>query len=197
VVAADVVNAGRVLADGAGSIEIEGKLVNSGLVGVDNGGSMRLEDGIANGSTGRINVDVDGHLEVMGASTGGIARIRGNNAILEFEGSATTRTTTRTVIAAENARLEISNSSRFEGLVAGFDHDDTIAVKDVAFVAGKSSYDAATRALTVSDGTNTAQIQLIGQYMASQFVFASDGQGGTQITVADPASAFAVLASPV
>ena len=35
--------------------------------------------------------------------------------------------------------------------------------------------------LTVSDGTNTAHILLLGQYVAGQFTSASDGHGGTLI----------------
>ena len=36
--------------------------------------------------------------------------------------------------------------------------------------------------LTVTDGVNTASIMLLGQYMASEFTAASDGNGGTLIT---------------
>ena len=36
--------------------------------------------------------------------------------------------------------------------------------------------------LTVSDGLHTASIQLLGDYTASEFAAASDGNGGTLIT---------------
>jgi hypothetical protein len=36
--------------------------------------------------------------------------------------------------------------------------------------------------LTVSDGTHATSLALLGQYMASSFVMASDGHGGTLIT---------------
>jgi large repetitive protein len=36
--------------------------------------------------------------------------------------------------------------------------------------------------LTVSDGTHTANIALLGNYLASSFVASSDGHGGTLIT---------------
>ena len=38
--------------------------------------------------------------------------------------------------------------------------------------------------LSVSDGTHTANIALLGNYMASSFVASSDGHGGT--SVVDP-----------
>ena len=43
---------------------------------------------------------------------------------------------------------------------------------------------ADTGTLTVSDGTNTANISLLGQYSPTSFNIASDGHGGT--TVVDP-----------
>jgi hypothetical protein len=36
--------------------------------------------------------------------------------------------------------------------------------------------------LSVTDGTHTAQIRLLGQYAASQFAMASDGHSGTMIS---------------
>jgi len=38
--------------------------------------------------------------------------------------------------------------------------------------------------LTVSDGIHTANIALLGNYMASTFVMASDGHGGNLISEA-------------
>jgi hypothetical protein len=40
--------------------------------------------------------------------------------------------------------------------------------------------------LTVSDGTNVANVALLGQYMASSFAMARDGHGGTLITDPPP-----------
>jgi hypothetical protein len=34
----------------------------------------------------------------------------------------------------------------------------------------------------VSDGTHTANVALLGQYMAASFATASDGHGGTLVT---------------
>jgi hypothetical protein len=39
--------------------------------------------------------------------------------------------------------------------------------------------------LTVSDGTHTASLALLGQYTAADFALSADGHGGTYIT--DPA----------
>jgi hypothetical protein len=44
--------------------------------------------------------------------------------------------------------------------------------------------DSAGGTLTVKDGTHTANVVLLGNYMASMFVASSDGHGGT--SVVDP-----------
>jgi hypothetical protein len=54
-------------------------------------------------------------------------------------------------------------------------------VTDVGFVSGKDSYNHGTDILTVSNGTHTTKIQLVGVYTANDFTFGSDGHGGTLI----------------
>jgi autotransporter passenger strand-loop-strand repeat protein len=90
--------------------------------------------------------------------------------------------------------LVLDASANFHGLVAGFGASDQIDLRDVAFVTattkkGQQSYLSFSEAasnlsgtLTVNDGAHTANVQLLGQYMASEFAAASDGNGGTLIT---------------
>jgi hypothetical protein len=40
--------------------------------------------------------------------------------------------------------------------------------------------------MTISDGFHAQSVALLGQYMASSFVMASDGHGGTMITDPPP-----------
>jgi hypothetical protein len=61
--------------------------------------------------------------------------------------------------------------------------------RPVAFGAStKASYAGTSSGgvLTVTDGTNTAQIHMAGDYLNSNFAIRSDGHGGT--TVSDPAA---------
>ena len=61
-----------------------------------------------------------------------------------------------------------------------------IDLAKINFAAGQAVGCAGTGAggsVTVSDGIHTASIALLGNYMASTFVAASDGHGGTAITV--------------
>lgn len=64
-------------------------------------------------------------------------------------------------------------------------------LSDIAFTgAGEATFagDASGGLLTVGDGTNTASIRLIGDYLSDSFVAASDGAGGVAITAAASAA---------
>src|SRR5439155_17092802 len=87
--------------------------------------------------------------------------------------------------------LKLDNSGSFTGTVAGFALGDAIDLRDI--VAGSNetlgyavNATGSGGTLTVSDGTHTASLALLGQYAAADFVSASDGQGGTLVTHFDP-----------
>ncbi|HEX5230932.1 MAG TPA: hypothetical protein VFW56_01730, partial [Bradyrhizobium sp.] len=72
----------------------------------------------------------------------------------------------------------------FSGTVAGLTGQDTLDLSDInpatvhaPTYAGNSSKGT----LSVTDGTHTANITLLGNYLASTFVTSSDGHGGTSI----------------
>ncbi len=92
-----------------------------------------------------------------------------------------------------NAMLKVDHAADFSGAVAGFDGSDVLDLADVAFgknttlgYAANSSNTGGT--LTVSDGAHTANITLLGQYMAGSFVMSADGFGGTHIQDPPPAT---------
>ena len=98
--------------------------------------------------------------------------------------------------------LVLDASTSFHGLVAGFGYltaeglqSGEIDLRDIGFGTTKKSpthltfTEAASNlsgTLTVTDGVHTANIALLGQYTASEFVAASDGFGGTAITFTPP-----------
>ena len=82
-------------------------------------------------------------------------------------------------------------SSQFTGTIAGLNSSEPfnkIDLADIAFGSNTTvtylASSADTGTLTVSDGTNTANIAILGQYSPADFHIASDGHGGT--TVVDP-----------
>ena len=98
--------------------------------------------------------------------------------------------------------LILDTGASFQGLVLAdfgtipqglglYNKPDTIDLESIAFGTSKKSSakvsftEAASNlsgTLTVTDGTHTASIALLGQYIASEFIAASDGHGGTLIT---------------
>src|SRR5262249_54927271 len=83
--------------------------------------------------------------------------------------------------------LKLDASSQFSGQVVGFSTGgDSLDLADIAFGSNTTLGYAANSnntggTLTVSDGTHTANIALLGQYMAASFAMSADGFGGTLI----------------
>jgi autotransporter passenger strand-loop-strand repeat protein len=88
--------------------------------------------------------------------------------------------------------LKLGYSQNFAGVLSGFGGGfDSLDLADIAFGAGTTidfieAPSNTSGTLTVSDGTHTAQILLLGQYMAADFSAQSNGAGGTVIT--DPSA---------
>ena len=106
-----------------------------------------------------------------------------------------------TLDAGANATLKIDHAADFRGTVTGFDSSDVLDLADLAFgsnttlgYAANSSNTGGT--LTVSDGTHTANIALLGQYMAGSFVKSGDGSDGTLIHDVAPATLMPTLTQP-
>ncbi|OKO82962.1 hypothetical protein AC628_02665, partial [Bradyrhizobium sp. NAS96.2] len=80
--------------------------------------------------------------------------------------------------------LKLDNSQSFNGTVAGMTGNDTIDFADINFANVQTpnfTGNASGGTLTVTDGTHTASIALLGSYLASTFVASSDGHGGTSV----------------
>jgi hypothetical protein len=95
--------------------------------------------------------------------------------------------------AGAQGELKLDASSVFTGKVSGFAAQDTIDLGDITFGSNTTlAYQANRRntggTLTVSDGTHTARIALMGQYTASSFVMTADGFGGTFIHDVPPSA---------
>jgi Galactose oxidase-like, Early set domain/Bacterial Ig-like domain len=96
-----------------------------------------------------------------------------------------------TFASGATGNLILDASSQFTGTIAGLNSAapfDTIDLADIAFGSNTTvvylASSADTGTLTVSDGTHTANIALLGKYSPTSFKIASDGHGGT--AVVDP-----------
>jgi len=82
----------------------------------------------------------------------------------------------------------LGNSAAFTGSITGFTGtsdgnpatSDKLDLTDIDFSSANASY--ANNVLTVTDGTQTAQINFSGNYTLANFHFFSDGSGGTLVT---------------
>jgi hypothetical protein len=102
--------------------------------------------------------------------------------------------------ASNTGTLKLDNSQSFEGTVVGLvGQNDILDLADISPNTATASLINATSAggtLQVTDGSHTANIALLGNYMASVFVASYDGHGGT--SVVDPGALGSVqpLATP-
>jgi hypothetical protein len=88
--------------------------------------------------------------------------------------------------AGSTGTLKIDEAASFAGTVAGrLAPGDMIDLSDITAGANATigfSGNDSPGTLTVSDGTHTARLALLGQYAAASFAASSDGHGGTAIT---------------
>ena len=170
-----IVNSGTLEAVGSGGLDIHSDIANFGLLWA-NGGSITIDGDVSGTGSALIN----------GAALFEMGGAFGQNVKLD---------------ADANATLKIDHAADFSGTVAGFDANDALDLADLAFdsnttlsYAANSSNTGGT--LTVSDGTHTANIALLGQYMAADFVMSANGFGGTLIHNSPPATLTQTLTHP-
>ncbi len=80
-------------------------------------------------------------------------------------------------------RSALSFASSFSGTVAGMSGQDTLAMAQTPMSSGSSPGGT----LSATEGTPSADMALLGNYLASTFVSSGDGFGGTS-TVASQAT---------
>jgi hypothetical protein len=102
------------------------------------------------------------------------------------------------IFAADTGTLQLDNSASFTGTVAGMAGTDTIDFADINPTKMQPSSYSDTAAsggnLTVTDGAHSANIALLGNYLASTFVASSDGHGGTNVVDPPATGQVALLA---
>jgi autotransporter passenger strand-loop-strand repeat protein len=98
-----------------------------------------------------------------------------------------------TVSFASGGELALYDAVAFGGLVAGFGAGDALDLVDIPYVSSGGSAttlswtqltsgSSASGTLTVAEGGSTANITLLGQYVAGSCNVASDGRGDTLVT---------------
>ncbi len=104
--------------------------------------------------------------------------------------------------AGSTGTLSLDQPSTFTGTVSGFQGQDIIDLPGIAFGANTTlgylpNSNQTGGTLTLTNATHSANIALLGNYMASSFAIVSDTSGGTMVvTEASPASNQSLLTSP-
>jgi autotransporter-associated beta strand protein/probable HAF family extracellular repeat protein len=170
-----------------GSLLWGGIVTNSGTsiatltAGSDNSNTTfngTIQDGVSTTALTKIGT---GTLTLTGANsyTGGTTIAAGT---LELGSGASIRG--GVTFSGTTGTLKLDNSSSFAGTVAGISDQDTIDFADIDFAnVQRPSYSGtpAGGTLSVTDGTHSANIALLGNYLASTFVASGDGHGGTNV----------------
>lgn len=89
-----------------------------------------------------------------------------------------------TITFAGSGALILEDSDAFSGTIAGLsDAYETVHLRDMNFATVSHTYSnsGTSGTLSVTDGTDTAILALIGQYTAASFHFAADSNGGTYL----------------
>jgi len=157
------------------------------------GGEIIANGGFTNGGLIRIRA---GLADMTGAVSGaGSAVIAGGT--LEFDSTFTQNV----AFTRKTGVLQLGKSQSYTGSISGLSltGSSSLDLRDIGFTSGttKATYvDNGSHTggvLTVTDGTHTAKIKLVGDYSASTFTTSSDSHGGT--TVVDPQAKAATVLS--
>jgi hypothetical protein len=167
-------------------------ITNAGLI-ESAGKETLIASALAN--TGTLAAD-GGTLIVEGAVTGaGVATIGGGTLDLVSTFSETV------TFGGASGVLELGHSQSYSGSIAGFSKtgSTSLDLADIGFVSSAEATFSGTNTggvLTVTDGTHTAHISLIGNYAKSTFTASSDGHGGTIVVDPTAKDEAAMSASP-
>ncbi len=158
-------NLGTLEATGSGGLEIHSDVLNSGQIWA-NGGNVKAD----------------------GAVTGPGSAVISGAATLEFAGLVAEDVQ---FAQAATGTLRLDSSANFTGTVSNFGAGNQLDLADIGFAAGASMSYAENQqgtggTLTVSDGSHTANITLLGQYAADGFQASDDHHAGTLIAYHPP-----------
>ena len=156
---------------------LNGVTITAGsTVEINAGTTLMLGGTVANSGVLLVN---GGVLDVNGALTGGTIQIEGaGEAVMTQKSSESVA-----FLSKSTGELVLDQAPSFSGKISGLGTTQSIDLTDINFAAGvKISYSSNNRnntsgVLTVTDGTNTAHLQMVGTYTLANFKVASDGSG--------------------
>ena len=167
-----------VIAAGSGTAALN--ITGGTLAKVGGTGTSIIAPQIVNATAtqGHIKAAV-GTLELQGSLNGPIALEVSRNSTLILEKSASAGTA---ATFAGGGTIQLNNAPAFSGSIAGFAAGATIDLRSIADNGKAPTLSFAAGILSVSDGTHTAHLKMVGSYSSHDFALASDKHGGTAVT---------------
>ncbi|MFY9953798.1 VCBS domain-containing protein, partial [Bradyrhizobium sp.] len=183
---------------GKGTIDVTGGTLNV-LVDVANSGKIIVESGATLSFSSGTSVTNDGTIEVKDATlkvTGSIAGSGSvqidSGALFELNGSDVQNV----VFAGTSAEMQIDASS-FGGSIVGLAATDELDLRTIGYGLNTTGIYVSDPnndggILTITDGSHSISMTLVGDYRNAHFAGSTDGNGGTLITLnaADDVPAF-------
>ena len=103
-----------------------------------------------------------------------------------------------TFASGASGTLKLDASTAYTGNVSGLTVSDMLDLANLTYGPNMTvgySGTSASGVLSVSNGSQTAKIALLGNYMASTFTLGSDGHGGTNVVDPPKIAAAPLLAT--
>jgi hypothetical protein len=175
-------NAGTINATGTHVLNIDtgsNIVLNSGVLEASGSGGMTVASAIANSGILWAN---GATLTAQGAVSGdGTATIDGKGT-LDFEAASTAN-----VVFGSGAAgtLKLGDSFHFNGTISGFEGSDVIDLANLGSATAISYHENAAGTggtLAISDGAQTVELSLLGQYSAGNFSIVPDHVHGTLVS---------------
>lgn len=179
-------NEGVINADGTQALVIDtgaNTIVNSGTLEASGSGGLIINSDVTNTETGQLWAH-GGNITANGAVNGGAALIDDAGSI-EFGAAASTNVNFGDAADGSFNTLKLNDADQFNGTVTGLNADDVLDFSDIDFAGATLNYSdngsGTGGTLTVTDGTDTANINLVGSYAANSFQLTMDASGGTLV----------------
>ena len=146
---------------GALTIDTGTTFINDGTIEANSGGTLVIDDAV----TGAVSATLDGGTLEIGA------------------GATDAQTVT---FGAAGGKLQIDKGGSFSGGIAGLVAGDQIDLSTIGYGLGTTATyvgNATGGTLTVTDGTNSVALQLVGDYTGAHFAGSADSNGDLLITL--------------
>ena len=160
-------------------------LTNGGVIDATSTQALRIDTGgNAVVNTGTLRADGPGNL-VLASVLSGAGKIELHGAGTVTLAAAVGSQQAASFVAGATGTLVLNDSQEFAGSIAGLagDASNALDLTDIRFDSASLSYagTAAGGTLSLTDGTRSAALKLVGDYRAATFKLARDGGGGTLV----------------